>query len=171
MPIQKPCGMLLVSNTYAIAKQAMYGMKQKQPVFYPSPIVITSKILCRFGMKPQNNTYATAPQGFVWNQTRTECIVNWFPIVIHFIKILMLPGMQPVISICAIVRQATKWNAARTECIKVNAQQDEPVVNPQQKAGWMQYSIQKWCKRSRAIYHWCEAKLRQFKFFLWHLFC
>ena len=46
----------------------------------------------------------------------------------------MLPGMQTSNQYLCYCPTGYEWNAARTECIKVNAQQDEPVVNPQQKS-------------------------------------
>ena len=72
-------------------------------------------------------------QGFVWNQTRTECIVNSIPDCNTFYKNSYAAWDATSNQYLCYCPTGYEWNAARTECIKVNAQQDEPVVNPQQK--------------------------------------
>ncbi|HRG20956.1 MAG TPA: hypothetical protein PLQ57_07985 [Saprospiraceae bacterium] len=73
------------------------------------------------------------PQGYVWNQARTECINNQLPDCKSFYKNSYAAWDNASNQYLCYCNTGYVWNAARTECIPSGGQQDEPVVNPQQK--------------------------------------
>ncbi|HMS97488.1 MAG TPA: hypothetical protein PKA12_02035 [Saprospiraceae bacterium] len=101
----------------------------------PTPVDCSGYANSETRWDPASNQYLCyCKQGFEWNTTRTACIPqNTIPDCNAYYKNSYAAWDNASNQYLCYCNIGYVWNAARTECIPSGGQQDEPVVNPQQK--------------------------------------